>query len=226
MCEAEIGGLGERERVLAIGEGGSAASAEDERAEGEVKFPDQTGAEEGLVEFAAAFDEQVADAMVVGEPAEGGGEVELMRAKRHHLGAGLFEPSNALGWGLAGDQDDDGPSGRLEQWAGWIQRSPAAGDYADRCIGEAARPAELPVAGWARPERRPGSGHGPGAAQDGIGLGAELVEVLPVTVGSEGVDGVVGGGNAAVGAQGEVQPHEREAGCGCRGRCRVPPVTG
>ena len=58
--QAELKGIGELRTAAAVGDGRRGAASDDARANGEVEFVHQAGAEEGVVEFAAAFAEESA----------------------------------------------------------------------------------------------------------------------------------------------------------------------
>ena len=100
-------GGGEVGGAEAVGDGGGGAAAEDAGAEGEMNFIDEVFAEEGVVEFAAAFTEEPLDAPFGVEPTEGAGEIDFLFAADFHGVGGGAEGAQARRAGGARGEDEE-----------------------------------------------------------------------------------------------------------------------
>ena len=92
-----------------VGNGRGIASADDSRAEREVQFIHEADAEEGVIEFAAAFAKETLHVPFAVEPCERGADVEFRFAENFYFigeGAELFQLLCASF--LRGDDDDGG----------------------------------------------------------------------------------------------------------------------
>ena len=94
--------------AVAVGQRRRVAAAEDQRADGLVKFVDQAAAQQRPVQLAVAFAEDCFDAPLFPEPPERGGEIELTVAERLDVVRDRAEPLPMAGGGAFGGEDDDG----------------------------------------------------------------------------------------------------------------------
>lgn len=211
----KLAGVSEARGTESVGEGGGGASAENAGAEGEVDFVHEVFAEEGIVEFAAAFAEEAADAPVVVEVAEGAGEVDsALAADFYGVGPGT-EGAEADGAGSAGGEDDNGGERGAEEGGVEVDVAGAGDDYPEIELGKAGAEAAALVAGTAGTELDVGLGvNGAGAGHDGVGGGAQGVEAGVVGGAAEGVNGTVGVGDFGVGGGGHVDEDEGVGGHG------------
>ncbi len=217
----ECGRLVEVGEAGAVGEGGGVAPAEEARADGEVEFVDEAGGDEREVEGAAAFAEEPADAPLLVEPVEGGGEIEGGVAAGVDVAGEGGEACEAGGGCLVGDEEDDGREGVAEDLGPRVEGGRTGGDDAEIVFGEAALPSESAEAGRARSEVHGLEVGGAGAAEDGVGGGAEGEEVLVVARAAEGGELPVGGGDFAIGGHGHIDEDERAWGRGGSGHRRI-----
>ena len=78
--EFQFGRLGQRTGAQTISDCRRASAAEDLRANGQVEFAYQAGAEQGVVEFAAAFAEEPTNPPPLAQPAQCAAEIDLLGA--------------------------------------------------------------------------------------------------------------------------------------------------
>ena len=170
----QLRGPGKRGESLAVGEGRGVASAEDDRAEGEVNFINEAGLEERGIDFAAAFAEETLDLPFTAQPAECGGKINLGFAADFYF-VGERTQLSQLGVGRAGGgEDDDGGEAVLEDFGLRVKGAGAADDDAEVEFGEAGAEALTAVFGAAGPEFDGGKVHGARTGHDGVRGGAEF----------------------------------------------------
>ncbi len=187
--EVETGGIGESSDTGAVADGGGEGAAEDERAPGEVQFVDEVGLEEGVIESAASFDHDGADVEVTGEGQQAGVEIDgVAGGNEDVIGEGLERLGAVAGCGI-GDPEVDGGEPVLPEMGGGRERGGSGDDDADGVRGEAGGnpgPGEF-IAAIA--QGGPGFLHRACAAEDGIGGGAEFMEMPGIVRAAEGMDG-------------------------------------
>ena len=172
----------------------------------------QPGAEQGLIQFSASFGEQPPHSVVPVQPTKGSLEIEGGFPEGDHLGPGAAESADAVGRGAGGGEDNDGRTRGAEEPRPRVDGSRTAGHDAERCRVEGVLRAARTVAAGSGAEVGMGDSERAGATENGIGSGAQSVELVEIASAAEGVDAVIGCGDAAVGANRQVQHHQREAG--------------
>ena len=91
----------------AIRDGGRSASTKDLRAEGEVKFIDDAGAKERVVEFGAAFAEETFDFPAAAQFTEGAREVDLSFSTNDDVVSKLAKGGEFLRSSALGRENDE-----------------------------------------------------------------------------------------------------------------------
>ena len=131
-------GVGKAGDVVAVSDGGGVAATDDLRAEGEMDFVHEIGAEEGAVQFATAFAEEAFDFPFFAKPMESSDKIELLLSEGFYFVSDLFEAFEAaLGNGASG-QDDDWGEAVAENVRRWIDGAGTADDHAKVVFGETA----------------------------------------------------------------------------------------
>ena len=83
--QLELRGVRQTFGASAFGNGRRERAAKDFRTDGEVKFINESGLEQGRVEFAATFAQQAAHVPLLAQVSEGAGEVDLFATANEHL---------------------------------------------------------------------------------------------------------------------------------------------
>lgn len=182
------GGVGEMFDSGAITEGGGECATEDQWAPGQVQFIDEAGLEKGIVQAAATLDHDGADVEVAGKGNEAGVEIDGIPGGNEHLIGEQAEGLGAMGGGGSGHPEVDGGEPVLPEVCLGGERGGAGDDDADGMWSETGSD---PGAGEfiaAIAQGCPGFLHGAGAAQEGIGPGAEFMEMPGIAWAAEGVD--------------------------------------
>ena len=130
VFQLETGGGVQCFDSITIGDGGSPASAEDDRADREIKFVDQVCPEHGTIQFAAAFAKEASDLPFVAKPCEGCFQVQLGARGNEKIIRSFLECHEAVARSCFGREQDDGGEAFFENISTGTDRTRRAGDDA------------------------------------------------------------------------------------------------
>lgn len=202
-------GMGQMFESAPVRDGWRLAATEHVRGDGQMEFIDQPRAEQGIIQFAAAFAEQPPHLPLLPQPTERRAEIDLFSAADLHRvrhGAQLLEP---VCGGATGGENNDGREPLLEYLRPGIDGTGAADDHTQVIFRQTALE-PLP------PERcRAGTevdGRGidrAGARHYRVGSCAQFEQVFVVAGAGERRYGPIGRRNFPIRRHRHIHQHER-----------------
>lgn len=206
--EFKLSGFGELADADAVRDGGRGASAEDLRANREVKLIDDADADEGVVECSAAFAEETIYFPSTTQVTECAREVDLSFSADDDVVGELAQRGEFLRAGALGREDDDRREVMAKNFRARIDGTGAADDDAEVVFGEAVLHAQSLESKSAGIKFGVALLDGARAGHDGVGSGAKFVEMCEIMLAAEGGDGAIGRGDLALGGHGHVDEDE------------------
>ena len=203
-----MSGVLEAREASTVRDGWGFAPAENQRADRQVQFIHEAGAEEGVIQFTASLAQQALDFPLVAQPCQRVVEIEFLLSTDFHgirNGAKGPQPRRAS---LLGGEDYDWGEALRKNVRPRVEGTGTRDDDAEVSLGQTALKPEPTVLLAAGSETDPVQVHCPRSAHDSVGGCAKSIELFLVAPAAEGGDETVGCGDFPVGRSRHVDEYE------------------
>lgn len=177
-----------------------------------MEFVHKLRGEQAGIQLPAALSQQSLYLPARGKPMQGEGEINPVASAHHNFIRDRRHGSQSFGSRLFRGEEHEGRGAIGKKPAREIHPAATGHHDAEMGFGKAPAPSGTTESGGAGVEYDIPGNDRAGAAHDGVGGGAEFVEMGEIAGATEGGDATVGGGDLAIGGHRHVDEDERAGG--------------